>query len=73
MLGVEDPYEAYCVDQAVLLYCATVEDILEKVPTPKGKHASERRKARQDDLLQKILQIEKKPEKKFRDPADMLK
>jgi hypothetical protein len=74
LLELDDAYAAYCLDQAVLTFCAGVESKLDAVPTPKGKKGEERRQQNQTKLLQKLLGIEEKEEdkaKKFKDPAAM--
>lgn len=74
LLALDNEYDAYCIDQAVLTFAAGVEHMLEEVPTPKGRKAEERRQRNQTQLLHRILKIEEKEEekaKKFKDPAAM--
>jgi hypothetical protein len=74
LLDLDDSYAAYCLDQAVLTFCAGVESKLEAVPTPKGKKGEERRQQNQTKLLHKLLRIEESEQeksKKFKDPAAM--
>jgi hypothetical protein len=75
LLSLDNAYDAYCLDEAVLTFCAGVESKLEAVPTPKGKNGHERRQRNQESLLHKLLGMEEEVQKnrKFRDPADMLK
>lgn len=72
LLALEDPYVAWCFDEAVMTFVVGVEAKLEEVPTPRGKKGHEKRKKLQDDLLSKLLRMPK-PKLKFRDPADMIK
>lgn len=74
LLDLDDAYASYCLDEAVLTFCAGVESKLNDVPTPKGKKGHDRRKANQDRLLKQLLQIEDtKKAAQFRDPADLFK
>lgn len=73
LLDIEHPYDAYCLDEAVMTFCAGVEQKLEEVPTPKGKRGSERRQRNQQRMLNRVLGIQEQDVKKFRDPADMMK
>lgn len=74
LLGVVDPYAAYCFDQTVMTFCAVVQGKVDDVPERKGKKAEERREREQKALLAKYLRIEDlQPKQKFRDPAEALK
>lgn len=75
LLAIDDPYAAYCLDEAVTTFCQGVEAKLEEVPTPKGKRGGERRQANQQRVLNKLLGVtpeETKP-KQFKDPMELLK
>lgn len=73
LLDIEHSYDAYCLDEAVMTFCAGVEQKLEAVPTPKGKKGSERRQRNQQAMLNRVLGIEDKAPNKFKDPAEMMK
>lgn len=67
LLGIEDRYEAFCLDSAVAEFGAHVEEELDKV---KGKNEKARRGAREAKL--RTLLSDKSETKKFADPVTML-
>lgn len=68
ILGIDDDYVAWCIDQAVFHFGVEVEGALNKV---EGKTKSEiERKQRQ--VLDKYLRDKNSP-RRFADPAAMLK
>lgn len=73
LLDLDDSYVAYCLDEAVLTFCAGVEGKLEEVKTPKGRRGPERRAKNQQALLNKLLKMPEDNKPKFRDPADLLR
>lgn len=73
VLGIVDDYTAFCLDQAVMLFAAGVQQKLDDIPQGKGKKAPESRKRKQDALLHKLLRMEGAAPQKFRDPAEALK
>lgn len=77
VLGLGNSYEAYCLDQVVMTFCASVQSKLDDVKGPsKGKNKEERRQQEQQALLAKLLRLPDQAEKKqqkFRDPAEMLR
>lgn len=61
LLGIDDPYEAYCLDEAVLAFGDGVTAELDKV---KGKNQAQKRMM----TLRRLLGLKQK----FADPAAMV-
>lgn len=75
LLGIDQRFDAYCLDEATMMFCSAVQGKIDSVPTPKGKRAAEKREKAQEALLKQLLRIpetEKKPAA-FRDPAEMFR
>lgn len=73
LLKLENTYDAYCLDEAIMVFASAVEQKIEDVPTPKGKRGHEKRQRMQQDLMNKLLRIPEAATKpKFRDPAKMM-
>lgn len=72
LLCIEDDYTAYCLDEAVMVFCAGVQGKVDDVPEGKGKKGPERRKRQQDALLKRLLRMPEEDRQKFKDPAQML-
>mgnify|MGYP004704949647 CR=1 FL=1 len=74
LLGIEEEHTAYCLDEAVMVFCAGVQGKIDDVPEGKGKRASEKRQRQQDTLLKQLLRLPEEEEKpKFKDPAELNK
>lgn len=63
-LGLEDPYERYCIDDCVLTWGTYVRSELEKIKHKKEKVAQSLRKARLEELLKDTPTV-----KRFRNPV----
>jgi hypothetical protein len=64
--------DAYQLDEAVFTFCAGVQQKIDAVPEGRGKKAPERRAKQQQELLNRLLKLPE-PERKFKDPAALLK
>lgn len=72
LLGLDDPYTRYCLDEAVYIWGRHVENELAKAT--EGAKTDESRKRKYNQAWNKIFNQEKEPgaEQQFRDPFDMM-
>jgi hypothetical protein len=76
-MAIDDPYVAYCYDQAISYFGHHVESELDKLDKPKGKQAAEgkRLQRKREQKLDQLLGLDKQPKKagtQFADPAAMM-
>lgn len=71
MIGLEGhTYEAYCLDEAVVFFGMSLENMLEEAGEKPGK-AERKAKAARDKLLDKVFGNEEVKSSGFADPAVM--
>lgn len=70
IVGLDDPYVAYCLDEAIMYAGNYIEQQLDNVKQGKGKNAEKHRAAQQQIVLERILYGKQQT---FRDPAMSLK
>lgn len=72
LLGVEDDYAAYCLDEAVVYFGMTLENMLESAGHKPSKEERRAKQAR-ERLIEKIFSKDKEQAKGtgFADPAAM--
>lgn len=72
ILGIDDPYVAYCLDEAVIFFGLRLESMLEEATNPTPSKEERQAKDAQDRVLRQVFgdEINIAP-KKFADPALM--
>lgn len=73
LLGVQEPYEAYCLDEALYLWGSYIENTVAQAGT--NINDKRMRQVTKDRMLSSLLAEPDAPVKAgtFRDPADLLK
>ena len=73
MLGLKsDSYEAYCLDEAVIYFGMSLEQMLDEAGS-KPSRAERKTQADRERVLNKVLDLEQNEGKGYADPALMFK